>query len=118
MNGWKSLIAVACILAAAIAFLLMNREIQQLTAERDKYKGNTAALLSDVEIFKMRDSLNAARVESLQLTIKEFERFRASDAELIRELKARSKSRRGSQADVVQILLCEPCFSARHEPPV
>lgn len=91
MNGWKSLIAVACILAAAIAFLLMNREIQQLTAERDKYKGNTAALLSDVEIFKMRDSLNAARVESLQLTIKEFERFRASDAELIRELKARNR---------------------------
>lgn len=91
MNGWKSLIAVACIVAAAIAFLLMNREIQQLTAERDKYKGNTAALLSDVEIFKMRDSLNAARVESLQLTIKEFERFRASDAELIRELKARNR---------------------------
>lgn len=91
MNGWKSLIAVACILAAAIAFLLMNREIQQLTAERDRYKGNTAALLSDVEIFKMRDSLNAARVESLQLTIKEFERFRASDAELIRELKARNR---------------------------
>lgn len=91
MTGWKSLIAVACILAAAIAFLLMNREIQQLTAERDKYKGNTAALLSDVEIFKMRDSLNAARVESLQLTIKEFERSRASDAELIRELKARNR---------------------------
>jgi len=91
MNGWKSLIAVACILAAAIAFLLMNREIQQLTAERDRYKGNTAALLSDVEIFKMRDSMNAARVESLQLTIKEFERFRADDAELIRELKARNR---------------------------
>lgn len=91
MNGWKSLIAVACILAAAIAVILTNKRIAQLTAERDRYKGNTAALLSDVEIFKMRDSLNAARVESLQLTIKEFERFRADDAELIRELKARNR---------------------------
>ena len=91
MNGWKSLIAVACIVAAAIAVILTNKRIAQLTAERDRYKGNTAALLSDVEIFKMRDSLNAARVESLQLTIKEFERFRADDAELIRELKARNR---------------------------
>lgn len=91
MNAWKPTIAIACIVAVAIGVILTNRKIEQLTAERDKYKGNTAALLSDVEIFKMRDSLNAARVESLQLTIKEFERFRASDAELIRELKARNR---------------------------
>lgn len=91
MTNWKPLIAIVGIVAVAIAVILTNKRIEQLTAERDRYKGNTAALLSDVEIFKMRDSLNAARVESLQLTIKEFERFRASDAELIRELKARNR---------------------------
>ena len=91
MYGWKPLIAVACILAAAIAFILLNQRIARLTDERDRYKGNTTALLSDVEHYRVRDSLNAARVESLQLTIKEFERFRADDAVLIRELKAKNR---------------------------
>lgn len=77
----------------AILFLCIGqqRRIRRLTDERDRYKGNSIALLSDVEVFKIRDSLNAARVEALQLTIKEFERFRADDAEIIRELKARNR---------------------------
>ena len=91
MDARKLLIAIACFVAVAIAVILTAKRIEQLTAERDRYKGNTAALLSDVELFKIRDSMNAARVESLQLTIKEFERFRADDAELIRELKARNR---------------------------
>lgn len=91
MSGWKSLIAVACILAAAIAFILLNKRIDRLTDERDRYKGNTTALLSDVEHYRVRDSLNAARVQSLELTLKEYERFRADDAELIRSLKQRNR---------------------------
>ena len=91
MAGWKPLIAVACILAAAIAFILMNQRIARLTDERDRYKGNTTALLSDVEHYRVRDSLNAARVQSLELTLKEYERFRADDAELIRSLKQRNR---------------------------
>ena len=91
MSGWKPLIAVACILAAAIAFILLNQRIARLTDERDRYKGNTTALLSDVEHYRFRDSLNAARVQSLELTLKEYERFRADDAELIRSLKQRNR---------------------------
>ena len=91
MAGWKPLIAVACILAAAIAFILLNQRIDRLTDERDRYKGNTTALLSDVEHYRVRDSLNAARVQSLELTLKEYERFRADDAELIRSLKQRNR---------------------------
>lgn len=91
MFGWKSLIAVACIMAAAIAFILMDQRIDRLTAERDRYKGNTETLLSDVETYKIRDSLNAARVLSLELTVREYERFRAEDAELIKSLKAKNR---------------------------
>ena len=91
MSGWKPLIAVAFILAAAIAFILLNQRIARLTDERDRYKGNTTALLSDVEHYRVRDSLNAARVQSLELTVKEYERFRAEDAELIRSLKQRNR---------------------------
>lgn len=91
MTGWKSLIAVACILATAIAIIVSTNRINRLTYERDRYKGNAAALLTDVQRYRVRDSLNAARVESLELTVKEYERFRAYDAELIRELKARNR---------------------------
>lgn len=65
--------------------------IQQLTSERDRYKGNTEALMTDVERFQVRDSLSAARVEALELTVKEFERFRSEDAALIRELRQRNR---------------------------
>ena len=100
MNWRKILIAAALILAAAIAFLWQGRTIEQLKAERDRYKGNTETLLTDVETFRVRDSLSAARVQSLELTIKEFERFRAEDAAIIRELK--NKNRDLSQVNETQ----------------
>lgn len=85
-------IGVVVLLAAILLFCAgQQRRIKQLAAERDRYKGNATALLSDVERYRVRDSLNAARVESLQLTVKEFERFRADDAALIRELKAKNR---------------------------
>ena len=70
---------------------IQHRRIQQLTGERDKYRHNTEALLTDVETYRVRDSLNAACVQSLELTVKEFERFRAADAALIKQLKARNR---------------------------
>ena len=48
-------------------------------------------LLSDVETYRVRDSLNAARVQSLELSIKEYERFRGEDAALIQSLKAKNR---------------------------
>lgn len=83
------------IAAAMVAILsvcaIQHRRIQQLTGERDKYRHNTEALLTDVETYRVRDSLNAACVQSLELTVKEFERFRAADAALIKQLKARNR---------------------------
>lgn len=87
----KYLFWAAVVIVAALAFILTNRKIGQLTAERDRYKGNTETLLSDVEHYRVRDSLNAARVQSLELTVKEYERFRANDAALIKELKQRNR---------------------------
>lgn len=84
-------IGVAVLLAAILLFCAgQQRRIKQLAAERDRYAGNTAALLSDVERFKVRDSLSAARVQSLELTVKEFERFRAEDAALIKSLQKKN----------------------------
>ena len=85
-------IGVAVLLAVILLFCAgQQRRIKQLAAERDRYAGNTAALLSDVERYRVRDSLSAARAQSLELTVKEYERFRADDAELIRSLKQRNR---------------------------
>ena len=91
MDVRKLLIAVACIVATAIAIIVSTSRINRLTYERDRYRSNTESLLADVKTYRVRDSLSAARVESLELTVKEYERFRADDAELIRELKARNR---------------------------
>lgn len=87
----KYLFLAAVVIVAALAVILANRKIERLTAERDRYAGNTAALMSDVERYRVRDSLNAARVQSLELTVKEYERFRADDAALIKQLKQRNR---------------------------
>lgn len=92
MKTWvKFAVLAVVIIAAAISVVWADRTINRLTAERDKYRNNAETLLSDVETYRVRDSLNAARVQSLELTVKEFERFRAADAALIKQLKARNR---------------------------
>ena len=90
-SGVKIAVLAVVIIAAAISVVWADRTINRLTAERDKYRNNTETLLSDVETYRVRDSLSAARVQSLELTVSEFERFRADDAKLIRELKAKNR---------------------------
>lgn len=92
MKTWvKFSVLAVVIIAAAISVVWADRTINRLTAERDKYRNNTETLLSDVETYRVRDSLNAARVQSMELTIQEYERFRADDAALIKQLKARNR---------------------------
>ena len=92
MKPWvKFAVLAVVVIAAAISVIWADRTINRLTDERDRYRNNTETLLSDVETYRVRDSLNAARVQSLELTVKEFERFRADDAALIKQLKARNR---------------------------
>ena len=96
---------------AIIAVVVSASRVSRITSERDRYRANTESLLSDVETFKLRDSLNAARVESLELTVREYERFRAEDAQLIRELKARNRDLSAvntTQSETILDLLATP----------
>ena len=56
-----------------------------------RLRANNAALLGDIERYRVRDSLSGARVESLELTLREFERYRAEDAALIKDLRWRNR---------------------------
>lgn len=84
------------IIGAVFAFLMVFAGFQQnaidnLKQERNRYERNTESLLLDVTQYKIRDSLNAAKVGALELTIQEYEQFRADDAELIKQLKQRNR---------------------------
>lgn len=84
------------IIGAAFAALLVYMGFQQnaignLKQERDRGRANIETLMGDVELYRTRDSLSAAQIQSLQLTLDEYERFRANDAALIRTLQAKNR---------------------------
>lgn len=91
MKKYIIIAIVALFTLMALQIYTQDRKIDRLTAECDRYKGNTETLLTNVETFRVRDSLKAARVQSLELTIKEYERFRADDAALIKDLQAKNR---------------------------
>ena len=87
----KYIIIAAVVVAACLALAWQQKRIRALEGERDRWKGNTQALMTDVEYFRVSDSLSAARVEALELTVKEFQRFRAEDAALIAQLRQKNR---------------------------
>jgi hypothetical protein len=91
MTYKTTILATACAIAIVFAFIFLDAKIKIAETAADKYKANTEALLTEIEQYKVRDSLSAARVESLELTVREFERFRAEDAALIKELQRRNR---------------------------
>jgi hypothetical protein len=75
----------------AIATLLLWRHTVKLTHERDRYRQNTEALLTDMKRIQVDSTRMALDVKTLRLTISEFEEYRAQDAALIRRLGLRIK---------------------------
>lgn len=87
----KYLILAVMAIAAVVTIWVQRTKIEKLTDERNRYRGNTETLLQDVETYKTKDSLNAAKVGVLELKLSEFERYRASDAELIKTLQTKNR---------------------------
>ena len=92
MNNNDLIKRTAVTMAAILLALSVFQDIR-LTKYRERAEieqRNTNALLSDIKSYKIRDSLNAVRIESLELSLKEFEKFRAEDAQLIKDLKRKN----------------------------
>lgn len=83
--------AIAMVVAAVATIWVQRTKIEKLTDERNRYRGNTETLLQDVETYKTKDSLNAAKVGVLELKLSEFERYRADDLALIKTLRAKNR---------------------------
>lgn len=78
-------------MAVAGALWVQHVKIKRLTEERDKYRSNTEILLQNVETYQTKDSLNAAKVGVLELKLSEFEKYRTTDAELIKTLQTKNR---------------------------
>lgn len=83
--------AIALAVAAVVTIWVQRSRINTLTGERDKYRTNTETLLQEVSRYQTKDSLNAAKVGVLELKLSEFEKYRASDAELIKTLQTKNR---------------------------
>lgn len=87
----KYLILAAIILAVAAAFWVQHVKIKRLTEERDRYRSNTEILLQDVRTYQTKDSLNAAKVGNLELSLAEYKKYRADDLALIKTLQTKNR---------------------------
>lgn len=91
MKKYIIIAAIALAVAAVVTIWVERSRINQLTGERDKYRTNTETLLQDVFRYQTKDSLNAARVGVLELSIQDYERFMKEDADLINKLKRKNE---------------------------
>ena len=91
MKKYLIIAAIALAVAAVVTIWVQRSRINTLTGERDKYRTNTETLLKDVSRYQTKDSLNAAKVGVLELKLSEFEKYRASDAELIKTLQTKNR---------------------------
>lgn len=91
MKKYLIIAAIALAVSAVITIWVQRSRINTLTGERDKYRTNTETLLQEVSRYQTKDSLNAAKVGVLELKLSEFEKYRASDAELIKTLQTKNR---------------------------
>lgn len=87
MNKYTFLIIA--VLSGITISLLRSR--QRLIEERDSYKSNTEALMSEVRRIQADSSTMALDIKTLTISLDEYKRFRAEDEEKIKKLGIRIK---------------------------
>jgi len=80
------IILIAVILSLGGTTFGLYKYSAQLKEERDIYKGNTSALLSDMRRIQVDSTTMALDVKTLRLTLDEYKQYRAKDAAHIEKL--------------------------------
>lgn len=68
-----------------------RQQIHKLTEERNTYQNNTYSLLSDMEVLKNDTAMKAYQVQTLNLSLDEYKKYRAADAKTIEDLRIKLK---------------------------
>ena len=107
----KILIKIGIYAIIAVSLIVCITTISNLKKENRRLESNQEILLSEKEVimaksqaYKVSDSLNAAKVTELQLTLAEYKRFREDDLKLIERLKINKKELQSvisSQAETI-----------------
>ena len=92
----KAYIIASAVLVILIAVIIvLSTRLKNVTADRNVQRKNVETLFTSVENYKVQDSLQAATIGDLQLTLSQYKQFRAEDAELISSLKVDNKRLQG-----------------------
>lgn len=79
--------SIGAIVVLLIALGLSVRQVYLYKEEAKVQKMNVSALMQSVQEYRVQDSLKAASVSELQLTLKQYEQYRQEDAKIINSLK-------------------------------
>lgn len=76
------------ILVVTLALVFFINGILKLREENKRLANNQAVLLDSMQTYIVADSLNAAKINVLELSLSDYKRYREEDAKLIKKLKA------------------------------
>lgn len=85
-------IVTAILVALIIYFGLSNKKI---TSENKVLNTNVNTLIEGVEQYKAKDSLQAATIANLELSLSQYKKYREEDEKLIKSLKIDNKRLKG-----------------------
>lgn len=82
----RTISAILIVLCAVLCHIAndLNKQVKRL-------KANETTLLSNAEAYRVNDSLSAIRISQLQLSLSQFEKYRAEDRALIKSLRVDNK---------------------------
>ena len=119
----KIIIKIGIIAVAILLIVIAGIRIKNLKEENSRLKSNQEVLLSEKEsimaqsqLYKVSDSLSAAKVTELQLSLSEYKKYRKQDLELIEQLKvSKSDLQRviSSQTETINLLSAKLSDSIR-----
>lgn len=82
---------IGIIIVLSIVCFAFYHDISVLKSEANRYKENTKTLMQDVGRYRTSDSLNAVKVSTLTLELREMESYRAKDMQLIESLQVKKR---------------------------
>ena len=91
MSRLSKILSIAVLLLGLIVWLQYMRAVR-LADERDRFRMNSTALLSEVKRMQVDSATMALDTKALRLTVDEYQEFRARDAETIRRLGVRIRN--------------------------
>lgn len=84
----KVLTSIASFILVILTATCVIKEINRLRVENKRLSNNQEVLLDSIHFYKAADSLNAAKINVLEISLSDYKKYRQEDAKLIKKLKA------------------------------